>query len=341
MGRKILIGVLSLVAVLCFGLYFVKSHEETKVAKEIHSMEAEQRRLAIWQAKEDAWEKEREESAKAHSKQDEISEAAGRKETAGSSFFKMAEVEPVIPEQKKGDVEAAQISGSKSGDAEAASGEVSENAKSGAGAKEEKKDTGDVKPPKVLTQYRDTVAKNKDVFGWLTVKGLSISLPVMQSGNGDGGYYLHRDMNGKETNTGTLFVDPEASLYPTDQNIVIYGHNMKSGAMFGNLDLYRYEKYLEENPKVSFNTIYEKRQYKAIATVQTRILNQNEEGFRYYQFYNYKTKEKFKECRKFIKENLIAGSTSELKYGDEMLMLSTCEYSQENGRLILVCKRVK
>ena len=74
--------------------------------------------------------------------------------------------------------------------------------------------------------------------------------------------------------------------------------------------------------------------YEAVAVVKTRILNENEQGFRYYQFFEYDSKEEFRQCVEFVRENQLFDSGSMLEYGDKILILSTCEYSQENGRLL-------
>ena len=75
--------------------------------------------------------------------------------------------------------------------------------------------------------------------------------------------------------------------------------------------------------------------------MKTRILNENEAGFRYYRFFNYSSRAQFQECLDFVKENQSFETDSVLEYGDCILMLSTCEYSQENGRLVVVAKKIE
>ena len=193
-------------------------------------------------------------------------------------------------------------------------------------------------PPEILDEYRDALSVNSQLFGWLTCEGMDISLPVVKPETEDD-FYLHHDITGEASDDGTLFVDAACSLYPMNRAIVIYGHNMRSGSMFGNIDYYADQDYLQAHDRIGFDTIYEKGSYRAICTLRTRLLNEDEEGFRYYRFYDYDNRQEFREFRSFVRESLIAGSADDMRYGDSFLLLSSCEYSQENGRIVLVCVR--
>ena len=96
-------------------------------------------------------------------------------------------------------------------------------------------------PPPVLPEYEAIVAQHSDFAGWITIDGTKIDYPVMLTPN-DGDYYLKRNVNGEDDINGTLFMDPRTDLVQRSTNIIIYGHNMKSGAMFGSL-----KKYLDED----------------------------------------------------------------------------------------------
>ncbi len=90
---------------------------------------------------------------------------------------------------------------------------------------------------------------------------------------------------------------------------------------------------------ISKGTIYETGIYEAVAVLKTRILNETEQGFRYYQFFQYSNKKQFRQCVDFVAANQLFDSGSSLQYGDRILMLSTCEYSQKNGRLVIVARK--
>ncbi len=114
---------------------------------------------------------------------------------------------------------------------------------------------------------------------------------------------------------------------------------MKNGHIFGRLNQYEDAGYFEAHKEIHFDTIYETGVYEAVAVLKTRILNENEQGFRYYQFFQYENEEEFQQCADFVKNSRLFDTGKSIQYGDKILMLSTCEYSQENGRLVLVARK--
>lgn len=165
-----------------------------------------------------------------------------------------------------------------------------------------------------------------------------IDMPVMRPEE-DREFYLHHDFTGAESSEGALFVDQESSSYPQDDNIVIYGHNMKNGHVFGMLNMYSDMDFYQAHREIYFDTLYETGVYEVVAVLRTRILNENEAGFRYYQFFNYQNEGEFQKCLEFVEQNRIFETGGTLQFGDHVLMLSTCEYSQENGRLVIVARK--
>lgn len=192
---------------------------------------------------------------------------------------------------------------------------------------------------KKLPQYEQMSKEYPDLFGWLSIPKTQIDAPVMQPQK-ESDFYLSHDFKGSASVEGALFVDAKNSLMHQDHNTVIYGHNMKNGHMFGTLDLYKNADYFQAHKKIHFDTIYETGIYEAVAVVKTRILQEEEPGFRYYQFFEYDDQQSFQACQDFVKANQLFDAGSSLQYGDQILMLSTCEYSQENGRLVLVARKV-
>lgn len=176
------------------------------------------------------------------------------------------------------------------------------------------------------------------LYGWLQIPDTQIDLPVMRT-ESDRNFYLHHDFAGAESAEGALFVDAESSAYPQDDNTVIYGHNMKNGHIFGTLKMYGDADFFQAHREIRFDTLYETGTYEAVAVLKTRILNENEQGFRYYQFFQYENEQEFQECWDFVEKNSLFETESTLQYGDRILMLSTCEYSQENGRLVVVARK--
>ena len=193
--------------------------------------------------------------------------------------------------------------------------------------------------PEKLPQYRKMSEEYPQLYGWLQIPDTQIDLPVMRA-ESDRNFYLHHDFSGAESAEGALFVDAESCLCPQDDNTVIYGHNMKNGHIFGTLKMYEDVDFFQAHREIHFDTIYETGIYEAVAVLKTRILNENEPGFRYYQFFQYGNKKEFRECKNFVEGNRLFETDSILKYGDRILMLSTCVYSHENGRLVVVARKM-
>lgn len=95
--------------------------------------------------------------------------------------------------------------------------------------------------PVILSRYSDLYKENSDLIGWLSIDGMEIDYPVMQCEDDE--YYLHHDFYGNDSKYGCLYVRKEADIN-TGSNFIIYGHNMKDGSMFGDLDSYLKESFI-------------------------------------------------------------------------------------------------
>ena len=206
-------------------------------------------------------------------------------------------------------------------------------------AAEKENEIGDFGSVEILDQYAILYSMYPDVVGWIKVDGTPIDYPVMQDRTGED-YYLKHNFEGKEDSKGAPFVDEDTVLDPLDDNIVIYGHNVNDGSQFGNLDLYLDQDFYEEHPIISFDTIYETGTYQIVAVVKTRVKQGDESGFRYYWFRNYENRGEFQELLDFIEEGSLYDTGEHLRYGDSTIMLSTCEYTVDNGRLVIIAKRI-
>ena len=204
---------------------------------------------------------------------------------------------------------------------------------------EQAEETGDEQPeekPAMLQQYVGLYEENRDLVGWLSIEGMKIDYPVMQ--NGDDKYYLHRDFYGNDSKYGCLYVRKQADL-DAGTNFIIYGHNMKDGSMFGELDMYLKESFYKEHPTISFDTLYEERTYEIVAVFRSQVYNADDDVFKYYQFYEADTQEEFEDFYGNIKELSLYDTGVEAEYGDTFLTLSTCAYHVPDGRLVVVAKR--
>ena len=177
--------------------------------------------------------------------------------------------------------------------------------------------------------------ENPDCIGWLTIDGTRIDYPVMYR-PGDKNYYLHRDFNGEYSANGCLFLAEECVPGDSD-NLIIYGHHMNSGKMFADLEKYKDEGFYEEHPTILFRTIWGNEQYQIFVAFTTPVYTGND--FDYYSFIKAGTVDDYKKFVASVKEKSLYQTGTTAEYRDKLLTLSTCEYSQKNGRMVLVAKK--
>lgn len=83
----------------------------------------------------------------------------------------------------------------------------------------------------------DLIKRNSDCIGWLRISGTKIDYPVMQTKDNPQ-YYLRRDFYKQYSYLGTPFMDSRCDIN-YDNNLIVYGHNMKDGKMFADLLKYK------------------------------------------------------------------------------------------------------
>lgn len=197
------------------------------------------------------------------------------------------------------------------------------------------------KEDKVLPKYKNLYLKNKNLIGWIKIDDTNIDYPVMQSVNGNGEFYLDHDYDGNEDRNGTLFLDDDCDALRPSDNLIIYGHNMKSGQMFGGLDNYKSESYFENHKLVRFDTIYTEGIYEVAFVFQTRVYSEADITFKYYQFIEPNSQEEFESGIREMREMSLYDTGVEVEYGDKLISLSTCDYDESNGRFVVVCRKTR
>ena len=192
--------------------------------------------------------------------------------------------------------------------------------------------------PAILPKYEALYQANNDLVGWLSIEGMVIDYPVMRSEDDE--FYLHHNFQGEEDKYGCLYVRNRADVDTPGTNFLIYGHNMKDGSMFGDLDLYRKKSFYQEHAVIQFDTLYEERSYEIVAVFLSQVYAEQDDVFKYYQFYEAETEEEFQYFYDNIKELALYDTGVTAEYGDTFLTLSTCAYHVTDGRLAVVAKRI-
>lgn len=189
----------------------------------------------------------------------------------------------------------------------------------------------------LLPDFVDIYLQNNDIVGWLTVPGTKIDYPVMQTPE-ERDYYLYRDFEKKDSKRGCLYIWPQHDVFKPSDSITVYGHHMRDGSMFGQLKKYRSIDFYKENPYIYFDTIQELHTYQIMAVFLTTA--SAGQGFSYHAFTDAASAEEFDTFVEECKAISLYDTGVTAQYGDKLLCLSTCEYSQTNGRLVVVARRV-
>lgn len=195
---------------------------------------------------------------------------------------------------------------------------------------------------KILKRYSLLYGKNPDFIGWLKIEGTKIDYPVMYTPS-DEEYYIHRNFDQEYSSAGTLFID--TSSVPTGRktdNILIYGHNMKSGTMFSGLLDYASEDFYQGHKYIKFDTLEEIGTYEVIAAFHTRVYSDDDtDHYHYYDFFNARNAEEFDEYVQYVKSNTPYTIPTTAEYGDQLITLSTCAYHVNDGRYVVVAKKIE
>lgn len=192
--------------------------------------------------------------------------------------------------------------------------------------------------PVMLAEYAALYEMNPDIVGWIKIEDTKINYPVMQTPD-HADYYLKRNFDKVSSEWGCIYAREQCDVNKPSDNVTIYGHHMNDGSMFAALDKYMKASYWETNNLITFDTLYEHRTYQIFAVFKTTATVGK--GFSYHLMVDAETEEEFNEFIATCKELALYDTGITPVYGDKIICLSTCEYSQTNGRLVVVAVRIE
>lgn len=200
-------------------------------------------------------------------------------------------------------------------------------------------DNAEIVVPDILDEYKTLYSLNKKLIGWVKIDDTYIDYPVLQTSNNE--YYLKHNFDQEEDKNGSIFLDKDCSILPRSTNLIVYGHHMRSGRMFGQLTKYSSEEFYKDHKYIQFDTIYEKGTYEIMYVFRSRIYEESEIVFKYYQFIDAASEIEFDSYMREMADMSLYDTGVTAKYGDELLTLSTCDYYTDYGRFVVVAKKVK
>ena len=175
--------------------------------------------------------------------------------------------------------------------------------------------------------------ENKDCIGYLEVPGTSISYPIMQTRDNPN-YYLNHDFDKNYNFYGTPYLSAYCDLKKSD-NLIIYGHNINGGKMFGALEQYKEKDFFDRHRKIYFTTD-RRREYEVFA-----VMSVNVRKFKYWKFIMARDEKDYDEFVQKVLEHSMWNIGGKPKYKEQILMLSTCDNGKEDDwRIVVVGKEI-
>ena len=175
--------------------------------------------------------------------------------------------------------------------------------------------------------------ENKDCIGYLEVSGTSISYPIMQTRDNPN-YYLNHDFDKNYSFYGTPYLSAYCDLKKSD-NLIIYGHNINGGKMFGALEQYKVKDFFDRHRKIYFTTD-RRREYEVFA-----VMSVNVRKFKYWKFIMARDEKDYDEFVQKVLEHSMWNIGGKPKYKEQILMLSTCDNGKEDDwRIVVVGKEI-
>lgn len=173
--------------------------------------------------------------------------------------------------------------------------------------------------------FENLQSENSDLIGWIRIRALDISYPVMQAEDND--YYLHRTFEREENIAGSIFLNYDNEPDFSDINSIVYGHNMKNGSMFGTFKNFGDEGVFEKSKYFWIYTrdlIFQYRIF-SVAVVENA-------GLTYQTFY---TEDQFNELIEYaFAHSEVDTSGVTVKNGDNIVTLSTCTGDDSTRRVV-------
>ena len=186
---------------------------------------------------------------------------------------------------------------------------------------------------------RNLYLENSDMVGWIQIEGTSIDYPVMQT-SADPNYYLKHDFEKHYTDYGCPFMQADCDALAPSDNLIIYGHNMKDGSMFADLAKYRSKDFWQAHKTVWFDTALGSCAYEIFAVIHTTVQADATDAFPFYRFVDAAAPEDFAAYVSACKARALYDTVIFAEYGDKLLTLSTCDNITDNGRLLVIAKRI-
>ena len=192
---------------------------------------------------------------------------------------------------------------------------------------EEKED-----PLKRVVNFEELQNINSDVIGWLYIPDTKIDEPILKGENNN--TYLYTDLYMKSNTAGNVFIDEINSRDFSDDNTIIYGHNMKNTTMFSQLEKFKEESFFKSNPTITLTDKNGEKNYEVFAVLLVKKDYP-------YTIPNFNSDDEYNKFLNKIVDDSIFSTQNKPTSSDKILTLSTCSYEFKDARTVVFCKEKK
>ena len=201
----------------------------------------------------------------------------------------------------------------------------------------EEQNTKNTAPSPYYTKYNQIFEElsniNNETVGWLTVNNTKVNYPVVQHTDND--YYLKKDFNKKTNSYGWIFMDYRNNIYNLSNNTILWGHNSRTGLMFGTLRYVTNESWYKnpDNQIITFNTKVKNMKWKIFSIYKIPVTND-------YLYANFGDLDEYQKFLDMIRGRSMYDFGVNVSKNDHILTLSTCGTSTTNSATRLVIHAV-
>lgn len=192
--------------------------------------------------------------------------------------------------------------------------------------------TDDEPEPTCRRDLAPLFAQNNDCIGWICIPDTEVDYPVMHTPKNPQ-KYLRRNFYGGYSVSGVLFLDGRCGM--DSDNLIIYGHNMRNDTMFGSLPQYIQENYRQAHPVIEFETETGCTEYVVFAVVAVKKYDD------WYGFIKAAGREEYEKQLEAIRSKALYCADIIPEYGCQLLTLSTCYDSANDGRLLIIAVKTQ
>lgn len=187
----------------------------------------------------------------------------------------------------------------------------------------------------VSTRFQSLLRENKDIIGWLTI-GSMVDEAVVQR---DNEFYMDHNVKKRPDVSGAIFLDQMVSLETRPYALILYGHNMKSGARFGSLRNFENPGFYRKYPFITFDTLYEKGRY---VIFSVGIVSMEESDSHYLDLFalNSRRVDERQQAIEGLQAVSIHSQAIDVALDDQILLLVTC-VEKDSDRRILAARRIR